>query len=99
MKKNNIISDWLDKHGTVEVDLQVQKEAREILGLEQTAVEFLFERLWNEPRDKFTWYAILNKAKELYKNQITQAFSAGEHQQGFEGEAELYYKETYGSTE
>ena len=35
----------------------------------QTAVEWLFRQLWEEPKDKFTWYAILDKAKEMDKKQ------------------------------
>jgi len=31
----------------------------------QTAVEWLFEMLWDEPKDKFTWYALRKKAKEM----------------------------------
>ena len=31
----------------------------------QTAVEYLFEQLWEEPKDKFTWHTILKKAKEM----------------------------------
>lgn len=30
----------------------------------QTAVEYLFEQLWETPKDKLTWHAILNKAKK-----------------------------------
>jgi hypothetical protein len=36
---------------------------------QQTAVEYLFEQLWETPKDKFTWHTILNKAKEMEKNQ------------------------------
>ena len=35
----------------------------------KTAVEWLFHQLWEEPKDKFTWYAILEKAKEMDKKQ------------------------------
>ena len=35
----------------------------------QTAVEWLFHQLWDEPKDKFTWYAILKQAKQMEKNQ------------------------------
>ena len=35
----------------------------------ETAVEWLFHQLWEEPKDKFTWYAILKKAKEMEKEQ------------------------------
>jgi hypothetical protein len=30
------------------------------------------------------------------KEQLIDAFTSGEHQQGFENEAELFYNETYG---
>ena len=36
----------------------------------KTAVEWLFNKLWEEPKDKLTWYAILEKAKEMEKEQI-----------------------------
>ena len=62
---------------------------------QQTAVEYLFEQLWETPKDKFTWNAILEKAKKMEQQQITDAFCDGENQQGFEGECELYYNETY----
>jgi len=35
----------------------------------QTAVEWLFHQLWEEPKDKFTWYAILEQAKAMEKQQ------------------------------
>jgi hypothetical protein len=47
----------------------------------KTAVEWLFKALWEEPKDKLTWYAILEKAKEMEKEQIEYA--------------EKYYKEAY----
>jgi hypothetical protein len=36
---------------------------------QQTAVEYLFEKLWEEPKDKLTWHTILEKAKEKEKEQ------------------------------
>lgn len=33
-----------------------------------TALEWLFNELWETPKDKFTWHSILNKAKEMEKN-------------------------------
>lgn len=69
----------------------------------QTAVEWLFEKLWEEPRDKFTWYSILRKAKEIEKEQIIEAFDEGqeyEYQYHINSapkfDSETYYKETYG---
>ena len=35
----------------------------------QTAVEWLFEKLWDEPKDKFTWYALREKAIQMEKEQ------------------------------
>jgi DNA polymerase IIIc chi subunit len=37
---------------------------------QQTAVEYLFEQLWDTPKDKFIWHAILKKAKEIEQQQI-----------------------------
>ena len=41
--------------------------------MKQTSVEWLFEILWNEPKDKLTWNAILIKAKEMEKREIIDA--------------------------
>jgi len=38
--------------------------------MKQTAAEWLFEKLWNTDKDKFTWYAILKQAKEMEREQI-----------------------------
>jgi hypothetical protein len=70
--------------------------------MKQTAVEWLFEKLWETPKDKFTWNAILQQAKEMEKEEnvefarlclnkakdldIITAFM----------NAQQYYKETYG---
>jgi len=40
---------------------------------QQTAVEWLFQQLWDEPKDKFTWYAIREKAIQMEKEQIENA--------------------------
>ena len=42
----------------------------------QTAVEWLFKALWEEAKDKMVWYAILDKAKEMEKEQIIEAHDA-----------------------
>jgi hypothetical protein len=31
---------------------------------EQSPVEWLFYKLWDEPKDKFRWHSLLKKAKE-----------------------------------
>ena len=58
----------------------------------QTAVEWLFHTLWDEPKDKLTWYAILKEAKELHKEEIMEAHFAPKY--GCFNEQ--YYNETFG---
>jgi hypothetical protein len=65
--------------------------------MKQTAVEWLFRQLWDEPKDKFTWYAILKQAKAMEKQQIMDAVDGfpldKRHLEG-----EQYYNETYKKT-
>lgn len=37
--------------------------------MKETAVDYLFQRLWNTPKDKLTWYKILVDAKVIEKEQ------------------------------
>lgn len=61
----------------------------------QTAVEWLFEKLWEEPRDKFNWYSILRKAKEIEKEQIIEAYYYDPNSDEIKDDGEQYYNETY----
>jgi hypothetical protein len=45
--------------------------------MKQTATEYLFEKLWETPKDKLTWNAILEQAKEMEKNNIINAAARG----------------------
>lgn len=63
--------------------------------MKQTATDWMFDQLWETPKDKLAWFKILMEAKEKEKSHILDAYLSGEHQQGFESEAEQYYKETY----
>lgn len=67
--------------------------------LEQTAVEWLFEKLWETPKDKFNWYSILEKVKEMEKQQIIDAHNIGRNDKhnDFDREGEQYYNETFKS--
>ena len=60
----------------------------------QTAVEWLFEELWETPKDKLTWYAFLKQAKEMEKDQMIGTFNEG----ALDGLqlGEQYYNETFG---
>ena len=40
--------------------------------MKQTAIEWLFEKLWNTDKDKFTWYAILKQAKAMDKKKTLE---------------------------
>jgi hypothetical protein len=60
----------------------------------QTAVEWLFKKLWDEPKDKLTWYAILEQAKEMEKQQIIDAFYEGCFDTN-SWRMEQYYNETF----
>jgi len=65
--------------------------------MKQTATEFLFEKLWETPKDKLTWNALLEQAKEMEKKQIIKAFKHGELPPIFDNfNPQQYYKETYG---
>lgn len=63
----------------------------------QTATEWLFEKLWETPKDKLDWNAILEQAKDIEKEQIKDAFWDGcANWDNNDIEAEQYYKKTYG---
>jgi len=59
---------------------------------QQTAVEYLFEQLWETPKDKFTWHSILNKAKEIEQQQIIDAYEVSHISMMT---SEQYYNENY----
>jgi hypothetical protein len=62
----------------------------------ETATEWLFKQLWEEPKDKFTWNAILSKAKEMEKDHIIQAYyQNGWNDNDNEHNAEQYYNQTF----
>ena len=63
--------------------------------MKQTAVEWLFQQLWEEPKDKLTWHSILEQAKEMEKEQLLDMGN----QFAIMGEdnPEQYYNKTYKS--
>jgi hypothetical protein len=72
--------------------------------MKQTAVDYLFEKLWGIHKDKFTWQMILIEAKKKEKRQIEDAFDKGVCE-GFDyatikdvlinNNGNQYYKKTY----
>jgi hypothetical protein len=68
--------------------------------MKQTAVDYLFKKLWGIHKDKFTWQMILIEAKKKEKKQIEEAWIEGGEYSHLSEEndtmlAEQYYKETY----
>jgi hypothetical protein len=69
----------------------------------KTATRWLFDKLWEMPKDKMTWYAILKQAEEMHKHQVKTAHQTGwvtcaEHSLGFDvftKDSETYYNESY----
>jgi hypothetical protein len=69
-----------------------------------TAVEFLFEKLWETTKDKLTWHSILEQAKEMDKKQRIEDMNKMQiiDDVDWDGDVtfifnniEQYYKETY----
>ena len=91
----------------IENDLELVDGLREFLNItniqidktktdsNQSSVERLMWKLWDTPKDKFAWYTIMKHYNEIHKYEVMDAYTSGEHQQGFEGEAEQYYNETF----
>lgn len=61
--------------------------------MEKTAVEWLFTQLWETPKDKFNWYSILEKARQIEKEQIIEAWDKACTDQNRIGKE--YYRDTY----
>ena len=63
---------------------------------QQTAVEYLFEQLWETPKDKFTWHSILKKAKEIEEQRMFEFWNGGIDCTEEGGKSfEQYYNETF----
>ena len=64
--------------------------------MKQTAVDYLFQELWDRPKDKLTWNVLLKYAKDMEKGQIIEAYDSGVWEVGCRNaDSEQYYKETY----
>jgi hypothetical protein len=59
-----------------------------------TATEYLFEKLWETPKDKLTWNAIFKVAKQMEQYQIEEAYEDGQSELSLK-DKEQYYLETY----
>ena len=45
--------------------------------MKHTAVDYLFQELWDSPKDKLTWNVILKYAKEMEEHEIAEAYTEG----------------------
>jgi hypothetical protein len=43
-----------------------------------TATQWLFDKLWDTPKDKFTWYAILKEADKKFQDAVIEAYESAE---------------------
>jgi hypothetical protein len=61
------------------------------------ATDWLFDQLWDTPKDKFTWYALLKEANEMHEQQIIDAYKVDvdEYPTQLSERAEQYYNETF----
>jgi hypothetical protein len=46
--------------------------------MKQSSVDWLFDQLWETPRDKITWFKILMEAKEKHEREIIDSYRVGE---------------------
>jgi hypothetical protein len=64
--------------------------------MKQTAVDYLFEKLWGIHKDKFTWQMILKEAKQKEMRQIEDAYESGVWDVGCRNsDSKRYFKENY----
>jgi hypothetical protein len=63
----------------------------------QTATEWLFDKLWDEPRDKFNWFVLLKQAEKMEKEQIIDTYQQGYNNAYFNNplSKEQYYQDTF----
>lgn len=68
--------------------------------MKQTAVDWLFNRLWEIPKDDMIWNSLLKEAKQREKMQIERANLNGASATLLHKfELGKYYKETYEENE
>jgi len=64
--------------------------------MKQTAVEWLIIQMHTHwTNEDVNFQTLIEQAKEMEKEQIITAYDKGEFNQGCNGDAEQYYKETF----
>ena len=62
----------------------------------QSSVQWLFQKLWDTPKDKFEWQSIFLMAHEMHRKEIEEAWLDRVAYWDSEKEAEQYYTKTFG---
>ena len=60
----------------------------------KSAVQSLFDKLWETPKDKFVWNSILKDAIKMEEEQIINAYITADSESTIEN-SEFYAKEYY----
>jgi hypothetical protein len=61
-----------------------------------TATQWLFEKLWDTPKDKFEWHALLKEADKKFHHAIMEAYESAEKNCGKDSfHGDLYYDEKF----
>ncbi len=66
--------------------------------MKQTATDWMFDQLWETPKDKLAWFKILMDAKQMEKEQISEGYKEGYFNGWYNDDGksgEQYYNETY----
>jgi hypothetical protein len=64
--------------------------------MKQTATDWMFDQLWETPKDKLAWFKILMEAKEMEKDQMINSYLAGKWDEKFtDRKSEEFYEQTY----
>ena len=64
----------------------------------KTPVEWLFEQLWDTPKDKFEWHLLKERALKMEKERMKEAWDDG-HDSFSSRTAEDFYNETFKTEE
>ena len=66
--------------------------------MKQTAVDWLFTQLWDRPKDRLNWNYFLQKAKDMQREQILNAYMDGYFEEEIKSvdQFNIYYDQTYG---
>lgn len=73
-----------------------------VMEKKQTSVDILYEILWECPRDKFEWNAVLKEIREIHKQEMKDLYlahvtKAPRLREIFEKQFEEYYTNTFDS--